>query len=57
MAKLPGGLPVKTRLPLSAWLAAGLVTFLSSILHSHQVLDAAPQLATVGHLFSHASVF
>ena len=56
--KNAGHLPVKTRLPLSAWLGAGMATFVSWVFHHQPIFDAAaPQLASMRHLFSHASVF
>jgi hypothetical protein len=58
MMKITSGLPVKTRVPLAVWSSAGLATVVSLILHSHQIVDAAPhQLASVAHLFAHASAF
>jgi hypothetical protein len=51
MMKTAGHLPVKTRLPLAAWLAAGLITFASWISHTNQILDPGHRLASMGQLF------
>jgi hypothetical protein len=57
MNKIASGLPVKTRVPPVVWFSAGLMTFVSLILNSNPIVEAAPrQLANVAHLFS-ASIF
>ncbi len=57
MNKSAFGLPVKTRVPPIMWFSAGLMTFVSLILNSNPIVEAAPrQLANVAHLFG-ASVF
>jgi hypothetical protein len=49
MFKIVGSLPVKTRLPLKAWVLAGLVTLFSSatsLMHVGQPTVQAENLAT-----------
>ena len=48
MIKITGGVPVKTRLPLTAWVLAGLVTLfsmVSSLVHLAPVSNQAVSLS------------
>jgi hypothetical protein len=43
MIKITGGVPVKTRLPLTAWVLAGLVTLFSMVSSLVHVTPASSQ--------------
>jgi len=63
MIKITGGVPVKTRLPLTAWVLAGLVTLfsmVSSLVHlapvSNQALSVSEQVTVSAKEAHQASV-
>ena len=63
MVKIAGSVPLKTRLPLTAWVLAGLVTLfstVSSLVHvapaSDQALSMSKQATVPGKEAHHASV-
>ena len=50
--KLPGNLPVKTRIPFKLWVLAGAVTGFSLMQAAAQTQPALQHLASAAHLFA-----
>lgn len=44
MVKITGGIPVKTRLPVTAWVLAGLITLFSMVSSFVHVAPPSPQV-------------